>query len=142
MPPERRYWHDEVGFNYRMTNLQAAVGLAQMERIDEFVARKRTIAERYTARLSAVRGLMLPVERPGYTNVYWMVSVVIGEDYALSRDDLILALRDRGIDSRPFFHSLDTLPPYAAAAPLAASATTEQDRAEPAQLTAVDRRPS
>ncbi len=61
---------------------------------------------------------MLPVERPGYTNVYWMVSVVIGEDYALSRDDLILALRDRGIDSRPFFHSLDTLPPYAAAAPL------------------------
>ena len=84
----------------------------------------------------------MPVERPGYTNVYWMYSVVIGEDYALSRDDLILALRDRGIDSRPFFHSLDTLPPYAAAAPLPQALTTEPDRTESAQLTAVDRRPS
>ena len=118
MPPERRYWHNEIGFNYRMTNLQAAVGLAQMTRIDEFIARKRQIAMHYRARLIEVAGLSLPVERPGYTNVYWMFSVIVGDDYALSRDDLIPALRARGIDSRPFFHSLDTLPPYAAAAPL------------------------
>lgn len=121
MPPERRYWHDEVGFNYRMTNLQAAVGLAQMERIDEFVARKRAIAGQYSAQLADVPGLRLPVERPGFTNVYWMYSIVVGESYSLSRDELVLALRARGIDSRPFFHSLDTLPPYAAAEPLPVS---------------------
>lgn len=118
MPPERRYWHDEVGFNYRMTNLQAAVGLAQMERIDEFVRRKREIAEKYTERLADVPGLALPVERAGYTNVFWMYSVVLDERYPLSRDELVPALRERGIDSRPFFHSLDTLPPYAVDAPL------------------------
>lgn len=118
MPPERRYWHEEVGFNYRMTNLQAAVGLAQMERVDEFVARKRCIADLYSQELSGVPGVVLPVERPGYMNVYWMYSILIEDDYALSRDELIVALRDHGIDSRPFFHSLDTLPPYAADTPL------------------------
>jgi perosamine synthetase len=119
MPPERRYWHDEVGFNYRMTNLQAAVGVAQMDRIDEFIARKRQIAGLYAERLSRVPGIVLPVERPGYTNVYWMYSIRLDENYPLSRDELIVALRQRGIDSRPFFHSLDTLPPYRNEKPLA-----------------------
>lgn len=112
MPPERRYWHDEVGFNYRMTNLQAAVGVAQMARIDEFIARKRAIAHRYQALLETVPGLTLPVELPGYTNVYWMYSILVDEHYGLTRDELMLALREQNIDSRPFFHPLDTLPPY------------------------------
>ncbi len=117
MPPERRYWHPEVGFNYRMTNLQAAVGVAQMARIDEFIQRKRQIAQQYTAALANLAGVTLPVELPGYTNVYWMYSVLIGEAYGLTRDQLIPALRERGIDSRPFFHPLDTLPPYYSATP-------------------------
>lgn len=117
MPPERRYWHDEVGFNYRMTNLQAAVGVAQMGRIDEFLARKRAIATQYQAALANVPGLTLPVELPGYTNIYWMVSVLIAHPYPLTRDELILALRERNIDSRPFFHPLDTLPPYYSSTP-------------------------
>lgn len=112
MPPERRYWHDEVGFNYRMTNLQAAIGVAQMARIEEFIARKRTIAHLYQKALGAVPGLTLPVELPGYTNVYWMYSILVGEGYPLTRDELMLALREQNIDSRPFFHPLDTLPPY------------------------------
>ena len=112
MPPQKRYWHDEVGFNYRMTNLQAAVGVAQLERIDEFIERKRRIAELYDAQLSEVPGVQLPAERPGYTNVYWMYSILVRPPYALTRDELIPALRSRGIDSRPFFHPLDTLPPY------------------------------
>jgi len=112
MPPERRYWHDEVGFNYRMTNLQAAIGVAQMTRIDEFIARKRAIAKCYQAALCKVPGLTLPVELSGYTNVYWMYSLLIDENYPLTRDELILALREHNIDSRPFFHPLDTLPPY------------------------------
>ena len=117
MPPARRYWHDEVGFNYRMTNLQAAVGVAQMEQIDAVIRRKREIAELYLSQLADVPGITLPVERPGTTNVYWMVSVLIGDGYPLTRDELIVALRQQGIDSRPFFHPLDTLPPFHAADP-------------------------
>ncbi len=112
MPPERRYWHDEVGFNYRMTNLQAAIGVAQMARIDEFIARKRAIAQRYHAGLADIPGLTLPVERDGYTNVYWMYSILVDAPFALTRDGLLSALRAHNIDSRPFFHPLDTLPPY------------------------------
>lgn len=113
MPPERRYWHEEVGFNYRMTNLQAAVGVAQLERIDEFLARKRAIAKRYDAALRGAPGLTLPYERPGYINVYWMYSILVQKPFPHRRDGLIQALRGRGIDSRPFFHALDTLPFYA-----------------------------
>jgi perosamine synthetase len=112
MPPQKRYWHEEVGFNYRMTNLQAAVGVAQMEQIEAFIRRKRRIAALYSAALCDVPGVQLPVEREGCTNVYWMYSLLVTPPYALSRDDLIVALRARGIDSRPFFHPLDTLPPY------------------------------
>lgn len=117
MPPHRRYWHEEVGFNYRMTNLQAAVGVAQMERIERFLARKREIAARYRERLAGVPGVTFAAERPGYTNVYWMVSILVEPPYALSRNELIPALRERGVDSRPFFHPMDTLPPYRSDAP-------------------------
>jgi perosamine synthetase len=117
MPPEKRYWHDEIGFNYRMTNLQAAVGVAQMARIDEFIARKRRIAELYAEGLADLPGITLPVEKPGYTNVFWMYSVLIDAPFPLTRDEVIPALRQRGIDSRPFFHPLDTLPPYLSETP-------------------------
>uniref|UniRef100_A0A7C1FFF5 DegT/DnrJ/EryC1/StrS family aminotransferase n=1 Tax=Caldilinea aerophila TaxID=133453 RepID=A0A7C1FFF5_9CHLR len=117
MPPHRRYWHEEVGFNYRMTNLQAAVGVAQMERIEHFLARKRAIAAHYRERLADVPGVTFAAERPDYTNVYWMVSILVEPPYALSRDELILALREHGIDSRPFFHPMDTLPPYRSDSP-------------------------
>ena len=109
---ERHFWHKFVGFNYRMTNLQAAVGVAQMERIDSLVARKRSIAARYLDQLAGIPGITLPAERTGYTNVYWMVSILAEPPFPLDRDALILALREQGIDSRPFFHPLDTLPPY------------------------------
>lgn len=112
MPPQRRYWHDEVGFNYRMTNLQAAVGAAQMERIEEFIERKRRIARWYCEGLSDLPGITLPVEAPGCTNIYWMVSILVEPPFPLDRDRLIPALREWGIDSRPFFHPMDTLPPY------------------------------
>ena len=117
MPPDRRYWHDEVGFNYRMTNLQAAVGVAQMERIDSFIRRKREIAALYREGLAGIPGVTFAAELPGCTNVYWMVSALVEAPYALSRDALIPALRTHGIDSRPFFHPLDTLPPYLSAEP-------------------------
>jgi perosamine synthetase len=117
MSPENRYWHEEIGFNYRLTNLQAAVGVAQMERIDEFIRRKREIAAHYNRRLNGLPGVTLPYERPTYTNVYWMYSILVDDPYPVARDALIGALRQRGIDARPFFHPLDTLPPYRTGAP-------------------------
>ncbi|MFO7631015.1 MAG: DegT/DnrJ/EryC1/StrS family aminotransferase, partial [Caldilinea sp.] len=117
MPPHRRYWHDEVGFNYRMTNLQAAVGVAQMERIERFIRRKREIAALYREGLAGTAGLTFAAELTGYTNVYWMVSILVETPYALDRDALIPALRARSVDSRPFFHPMDTLPPYYSNAP-------------------------
>lgn len=117
MPPQKRYWHEEIGFNYRMTNLQAAVGVAQMERIESFIRRKRRIAGIYGEILCGVPGIVLPAERPGCMNVYWMYSILVEPPYGCSRDELIVRLRSKGIDSRPFFHPLDTLPPYRSAAP-------------------------
>jgi perosamine synthetase len=117
MPPERRYWHDEVGFNYRITNMQAAVGVAQMTRIDEVIRRKRAIAEQYAQELADVPGITLAAEGAGTTSVFWMVCALIDPPFPLSRDELVVALRREGIDSRPFFHPLDTLPPYRTAAP-------------------------
>ena len=117
MPPARRYWHDEVGFNYRITNMQAAVGVAQMTRIDEVIRRKRAIAAQYTEELADLAGITMATEAAGTTSVFWMVSALIDPPFALNRDELVVALREHGIDSRPFFHPLDTLPPYRSDAP-------------------------
>lgn len=111
MSPRRRYYHAEIGFNYRMTTLQAALGLAQLDRLDEIVARKRRIAEWYREGLGG-----LPVELPakiaGSENVYWMFSVLLARGARLGRDRLGRRLAERGIDSRPFFVPLPELPPY------------------------------
>lgn len=100
---ERRFLHDAVGFNYRMTNLQAAIGLAQLERIDEYVERRRTNAQFYNRLLADVAGLRLPVERPWARNVYWMYGIVVDDEFGCSRDDLMRGLAERGVETRTFF---------------------------------------
>jgi len=103
----RDYVHDDLGYNYRLTNLQAAVGVAQLERADALVERRRAVALRYSERLRGVPGLQLPVERPGVRNVFWMYGIVVDEAaYGMGRDALAEALRREGIDSRPFFSPL------------------------------------
>jgi perosamine synthetase len=103
----RDYVHDDLGYNYRLTNLQAAVGVAQLERADELVDRRRAVARRYRERLRGVPGLQLPVERPGVRNVFWMYGIVVDEAaYGMGRDALAEALRREGFDSRPFFRPL------------------------------------
>ncbi len=114
MSPEKRYWHTEVGFNYRMTNLQAALGVAQMERIEEFIARKRWIAESYNQGLREVASVTLPPEAPWATSVYWMYSILLNKDFPLSRDEVMARLRQQNIDSRPFFYPIHIQPPYQA----------------------------
>lgn len=99
----RRYVHQHIGFNYRMPNLSAAIGLAQLERVDEYVARRRENARLYNHRLRGQRGVTVPVERTWATNSFWMYSVLIEDDFGLSRDQVMDRLAERGIDTRSFF---------------------------------------
>ena len=110
MSRTERYFHPEVGFNYRLTNIQAALGLAQLERIEEFVRLKRRNAALYAEHLADVPGVTLAPEADWARNVYWMYSIVVDEDYPLSRNELMAALRERDVDTRPFFRAIHTMP--------------------------------
>jgi perosamine synthetase len=112
MSPDRRYWHLEAGFNYRLTNLQAAVGVAQMERIDEILQRKRTLAERYAAHMSGVEGISLPPHAAWADPVCWLYTVRVGEELGLTRDELASRLLVNGIETRPVFEPLHLMPPF------------------------------
>ncbi|RJX34061.1 MAG: DegT/DnrJ/EryC1/StrS family aminotransferase [Desulfarculus sp.] len=112
MDPQRPYWHPVVGYNYRMTNLQAALGVAQVERIEAILAHKAAIAEQYNDRLAEVPGLRRPPAEPWARPVNWLYSLLVEPGFPLSRDDLRLFLLSQGVDSRPFFTPLHLLPPY------------------------------
>ena len=105
----REYWHDVIGYNYRMTNIAAAIGLAQLEQIDRFIARKAEIAEIYKIRLS---GLPVQVHKAvgDVKHTYWMVSVVC--DRIEDRDSLREHLKEKGIETRPTFYPVHTMPMY------------------------------
>jgi perosamine synthetase len=108
--PERRFYHTELGFNYRMTNLQAALGVAQMERIEEFVGIKRRLGECYRRNLSGIHGIRFQVEKAWAKSVYWMYCVEIDEALGFTADDARSALAERGIGTRPFFLGLHEQP--------------------------------
>jgi len=107
---DREYWHDVVGFNFRMTNICAAIGLAQLERAEDFIARKRILAEAYTRELQGLP-LVLQAEVAGTTHSFWMCSLLTNDPE--QRDPLRRALREQGIETRPFFHPVHTMPMYA-----------------------------
>jgi len=114
MDPERRYWHLDVGFNYRLTNLQAAVGVAQMERIEELAARKLWIAARYREAFADIPGLILPAETPHARNIYWTFSLLLDEArLGMSRDAFAARLKLAGVETRPLFFPLHVMPAYA-----------------------------
>ncbi len=100
---ERRFFHKDIGFNYRMTNVQAAIGLAQLEQIDDMIVRRRRNARSYNELLSGIGGLVLPTERPDVRNVYWMYGVVVDKSFGVSRDVLMKKLLEKGIETRTFF---------------------------------------
>ncbi len=108
--PERRFYHTELGHNYRMTNLQAAVGVAQMDRIDEFVRIKRELGHYYQQGLSKLYGVRFQIEKAWAKTVYWMYCIELDPRLGWSADDLITALRDKGVESRPFFLGLHEQP--------------------------------
>jgi perosamine synthetase len=108
--PEKRFVHTEVGFNYRMTNLQAALGVGQMPHIKEYIEKKQWMGRRYTEELSGVRGLRLPITKDYATNVYWMYAVLVEDAFGMSKDDLRAKLTVKGVDTRDFFYPCHSQP--------------------------------
>ena len=106
----RRFHHEKLGHQYRMTNLQAALALPQMHRIDELLARKRWIAARYTEALHDLAVLQLPVERAWARNTYWMYGIVLRDDAPFPTAELMARLADRNIETRPFFLGMHAQP--------------------------------
>ena len=109
---DRRFYHEEVGYNFRITNMQAALGLAQLERIEQIVARKRWIGQEYTRRLRGIRGVQLPVEEAWARSVYWMYGLVLSEEVGMDAIMIGQRLKEHGVDTRPFFLGMHEQPAF------------------------------
>jgi len=111
--PERRYIHDEIGYNFRMTNLQAAIGVAQLERLDEFIIRKRNMGRQYTELLKDVPELQLPCPHTSYAeNIYWVFGVVLRDDVPVDGDGMIAKLQEKEVGCRNFFWAMHEQPVF------------------------------
>jgi perosamine synthetase len=110
--PERRFLHKRLGYNYRLTNMQAAIGLAQVERIDALVERKRRMGAAYNERLDGIDVLQLPVEESWAKNVYWMYGLVLDEASGMDAVSFAEALSERGVQTRPFFLGMHEQPVF------------------------------
>jgi perosamine synthetase len=108
----RRFYHTEMGHNFRLTNLQAALGVAQLERMDEIVARKRWMGQAYTERLRDVAGISLPVEEPWAKQVYWMYGLVLDDAAGMDAVEFAKRLMAEGVQTRPFFLGMHEQPVF------------------------------
>jgi perosamine synthetase len=108
--PERRFYHTDLGYNFRMTNLQAAVGLAQLERIEQFIARKRFLGAYYRHNLADIPGIRFQIEKPWARSVYWMYAIELDPSLGLDAETLQRRLKEKGIGTRPFFLGLHAQP--------------------------------
>jgi perosamine synthetase len=123
-PGDRMFFNQEVAWKYKMSSLQAALGLAQLERVHELVARKRGIFAAYAQALAGLGGVRLNAEPPGVLNSYWMTTVMVDPVYGLTKSRLMERFEEQGMAVRPFFHPLSSLPAYASS-PWAARARQE-----------------
>lgn len=112
LDPKKRYWFPVIGYNYRMTNLQAAIAVAQLEDIDWHLERRRAVADTYTKYLSNSKMINTPVEVDNTKHAYWMYSITLAKKCKISRDQVMSRLADAGIETRPFFYPMHQLPPY------------------------------
>jgi perosamine synthetase len=108
--PERRFLHSALGFNFRMTNIQAALGVAQIDRVDEIIKRKRWLGHEYSSRLQNQPGLQLAIEEPWAHSVYWMFALVLEDETEMDAEEFARRLKERGVDSRPFFLGMHEQP--------------------------------
>ncbi|MBN1452607.1 MAG: DegT/DnrJ/EryC1/StrS family aminotransferase [Anaerolineales bacterium] len=111
-PGSKQFWNTEVAYKYKMSSMQAALGLAQLERIDELIARKIQIFHWYQSELASLKGVTLNYEAPGVKNTYWMVTIILDPSYDIPKERLMELLDARWIDPRPFFYPLSSLPAY------------------------------
>lgn len=102
----------EIGYKYKMSNIQAALGLAQIERVEEIVEKKRTIFNWYYERLKNIKTLKMNYEKPGTRNIYWMTSIILDNSISITRDDFIEKMKERNIDTRPFFSPISSFPMF------------------------------
>ena len=108
--PTKTFWIETIGYKYKMSNIQAALGLAQFERINELIDKKRLIFSWYKKRLSSLEGLKLNEEASWAKSIYWMSSIQLVRDSGVSRDKLMLYLKEDGIDTRPVFPTISKYP--------------------------------
>jgi len=107
----KRFIHEKLGFNFRLTNLQAAVGVGELANIKRYLAKKIRMAKKYANGLKNIPGITLPPRRPWAKNVYWMYAIRVDPaKFGLTKDELRIQLKDRGIDSRDFFYPPDSQP--------------------------------
>ena len=107
-----RFYHTELGHNFRLTNLQAAIGLGQLERIEEIIARKRRMGKAYTEQLQGITGLQLPVEESWAKQIYWMYGIVLNENTGLDAVQFAEKLKEKGLETRPFFLGMHEQPAF------------------------------
>ena len=111
--PKRRFVHEELGFNYRFTNLQAALGLAQLERLDEFVARKREMGRFYYEYLSGLKQIEIsPLQTDYSENIYWVFGIVLSDEVAFDAEEAMLRLSKLNVGTRPFFWGMHEQPVF------------------------------
>ena len=123
---ERRYWFPVIGFNYRMTNVAAAIGLGQMERVDWHISRRRETAGWYRARLAGEDRVRFSPEADWAEHAYWMNCVVLDDEVEVARNEVMSRLAASGVETRPFFYPIHTLPPYGELAALRAYPVAER----------------
>jgi perosamine synthetase len=107
---DRPFYHTELGHQYRMTNVQAALGVSQVRRVSELVKRKRWLGEAYREQLADLNMLELPTEEPWARNVYWMYGIVLRDDAKVDAKELAARLANRGVETRPFFLGMHEQP--------------------------------
>jgi perosamine synthetase len=111
--PGKRFVHEELGWNFRLSNLQAAVGVAQLERLDEFIARKRKMGEAYLEQLAEIPGLLLPIARTPYAeNIFWVFGIVLEDGVPFDAAEAMRRLAAQGIGTRPFFWPMHEQPVF------------------------------
>jgi perosamine synthetase len=112
-PGARYYWSNELGYKYQFTNIQAALGFAQLSRLDELVAKRRQTFRWYQERLGGVEGLQLNRETPHSRSTFWITTAIVSRAYGLRKERIVRALVHHGIGGRPFFYPLSSMPPIA-----------------------------
>ena len=111
-PGDKMFFNTEVAYKYKMSSMQAALGLAQLERIEELISRKRQIFAWYKSELAGINGVTLNYEAPGTKNTYWMFTAIVDSKYGIEKAGLMEQMSEKNIDCRPFFHPLSSLTAY------------------------------